>query len=255
MADFASESGHYYRADGSPAYTMIGANGKERPVTLRDARKENLYPSVTTITRLESAPGLVRWQIDQALLSAITLPRITGETDDAFKVRALEDSRQQATKAAEKGTKIHGLIERTIKQHKDTSEYCLIVNPVIEWIHVNLGGFALMPERSFASPFGFGGKIDLHGQWEDRHVIMDFKTKANIDSSKKLGYDQHIMQLAAYANGLGCPNARCINLFIDTENAGNIVPVEWTSDDRDKGWEAFKCLLRLWQIRTGHKPA
>ena len=57
---FAAESGHWYQADGTPAYEIVGANGKMRPTTLRDARKLNLYPSVTTIIRLMDAPGLDR---------------------------------------------------------------------------------------------------------------------------------------------------------------------------------------------------
>ena len=34
-----SESGHWYTQEGDPMYTVIGANGKERNTTLRDARK------------------------------------------------------------------------------------------------------------------------------------------------------------------------------------------------------------------------
>ena len=36
---FTSESGHWYTQEGEPMYTIIGANGKERNTTLRDAKK------------------------------------------------------------------------------------------------------------------------------------------------------------------------------------------------------------------------
>ena len=42
---FTSESGHWYTQEGDPMYTIIGANGKERNTTLRDAKKEKLVPS------------------------------------------------------------------------------------------------------------------------------------------------------------------------------------------------------------------
>ena len=45
----ASESNHWYTRDGVPRYTVMGKNGKERNTTLRDARTENLVPSVTTV--------------------------------------------------------------------------------------------------------------------------------------------------------------------------------------------------------------
>jgi len=52
-------AGHWYRrSDGSPQYTIVGKNGKERDTTLRDAREHNLVPSVTTIMRIAAAPGL-----------------------------------------------------------------------------------------------------------------------------------------------------------------------------------------------------
>ena len=35
---FKSESGHWYTQEGEPMYTIIGANGKERNTTLRDAK-------------------------------------------------------------------------------------------------------------------------------------------------------------------------------------------------------------------------
>ena len=37
-----AESGHWYTQTGEPMYTVIGANGKERNTTLRDAKKDNL---------------------------------------------------------------------------------------------------------------------------------------------------------------------------------------------------------------------
>ena len=42
---FTSESGHWYSQDGEPMYTLIGANGKERNTTLRDAKSLGLVPS------------------------------------------------------------------------------------------------------------------------------------------------------------------------------------------------------------------
>jgi hypothetical protein len=85
----------------------------------------------------------------------------------------------------------------------------------------------------------------------DFSLVVDFKCKSGIAGKKVLAYDGHCTQLAAYANGLGSPHARCINLFIDTEVPGLIVTKEWTQPEVDQGWEAFKCLLKLWKVRRG----
>ena len=55
---FKSESGHWYTQEGEPMYTIVGANGKERNTTLRDAKKEGLVPSVTTIMSMMAKPAL-----------------------------------------------------------------------------------------------------------------------------------------------------------------------------------------------------
>ena len=52
----AAESVHWYRGDnGQPQYTVKAKDGSDRPTTLRDARKLNLVPSVTTVMKERTA--------------------------------------------------------------------------------------------------------------------------------------------------------------------------------------------------------
>ena len=78
-----SQAGHWYTRSGESAYTVIGKNGKERNTTLRDAREHSLVPSVTTILKCASSPGLEAWKQTQVLLSALTLPKRDGETEES----------------------------------------------------------------------------------------------------------------------------------------------------------------------------
>ena len=64
---FKSESGHWYTQEGEPMYTIIGANGKERNTTLRDAKSLGLVPSVTTIMGIIAKPSLETWKQKQLL--------------------------------------------------------------------------------------------------------------------------------------------------------------------------------------------
>ena len=66
MAD-AQESGHWYDTDGNSQYTIVGANGKTRNTTLRDARKNGFVPSVTTVLNIAAKPALENWKIKQAI--------------------------------------------------------------------------------------------------------------------------------------------------------------------------------------------
>ena len=99
-----SESGHFYAADGSPAYRIIGKNGKERNTNVRDARELNLVPSVTTVLGLIAKPGLATWLQQQVLLAALTLPRIAGESEENWLERVMSDSKSTGRDAMDRGT-------------------------------------------------------------------------------------------------------------------------------------------------------
>ena len=108
----AAESVHWYRQDGKPQYTVKAKDGTNRPTTLRDARKLDLVPSVTTILKVASKPGLEAWKLEQMLMSALTLPRAPGETEKELISRIEADSKETGKRAAERGTRIHESIEK-----------------------------------------------------------------------------------------------------------------------------------------------
>lgn len=251
---FATEAGHWYRPDGSACYTMVGKNGKERNTTLRDARELGLYPSVTSILKLEAKPQLTNWLVQQAALACVTLPRFPGEDDDSFILRALKDSQEQSSKARDRGTAIHGYIERAIGGDPldDVDGFDRsIVDHVLQWLSVNFHGYTWRPERSFACIEGYGGKVDLVGECANEVMIADFKVKADIIEGKKLAYDEHASQLGAYAYGLGKPTARCLNLFVSSTVPGLLVAHEWKPEDISCGYEVFSHLLAIWKLRRG----
>ena len=247
MTDFAQESGHWYRPDGAPAYSMVGANGKERAVTLRDARKENLYPSVTGIIRMAAAPALEKWKRNQVLLAALTLPRIADEAESAWLVRVERDWQEQGKAAAEKGTAIHGAIEKHYKgiPTPEWFDWAIAAGDAIDTF---CGPQHWSAERSFADLFrGYAGKTDLHsGEW-----VIDVKTKDGAPDGKL--YDEHIMQLAAYREGLGLPGARAGILFVQRETPSAAF-VEASQDELARGFSMFSALLQFWQAKNNYVP-
>src|SRR5512139_1672294 len=94
------DSSHWYTTDGDPMYEVIAkSTGLPRNTTLADARKLNLLPSVTTILKILHKQALVNWLIEQAVLAAMTTPRLPGEQDDAFIERVLHTERVQDQEA------------------------------------------------------------------------------------------------------------------------------------------------------------
>lgn len=234
---YASDSGHYYDIDGKPAYTIIGKNGKERNTTLRDARKLNLVPSVTEIMKVVAKPALERWKTQQVLQAALTLPMMEGEDVDSYASRVMSDSFEQSRKALEKGTEIHGDIEKHFlgKQHENNGAVQAALKALPS-------GQVWSAERSFSSALGYGGKCDLHsGEW-----VVDFKTKEfdSVDSLKT--WDEHAMQLAAYREGLMVFGARCAIVYVSTTcDMAHLIEIE--DEELARGWKMFIAALDLWK--------
>jgi len=246
----ASESGHWYCAKtGEPRYTVIGKNGKERPTRITDARDKGFVPSVTTITKILAAPGLDKWKQTQVLMASLTLPRLDNEPADKFAQRVIEDAEAQSKAAREAGTKLHGEIEQWLSGKRKPSTVMVEIGYALQDVSVDL--HTGKAERSFAHVEGYGGKVD----WHNDSTVVDFKTKDRIEDGKRLAYDEHAMQLAAYAHGLGIVAPRCLNVFIGVSD-GKVVVHEWNAVEIGKGLRMFKLALELWQEKNdwqGHK--
>lgn len=246
----ASESGHWYDGKtGEARYTIIGANGKERATTLRDARKFGYVPSVTTVSKIMDKPALGTWLQKQVLMAALTLTRTTEETDEQWIDRIMEDSKAQGKAAAERGTAVHGAIERAI-QGDAQSEYLTHIQGVTDALKaIGIDLYAGKPERSFAHSDGFGGKID----WSDTTTVIDFKTKDAIGdkAGEDFVYDEHPMQLGAYAYGLGIVAPRCVNVFIGVNDA-KVVIHEHDAVSVERGLRMFKLALALWKEKNNY---
>jgi hypothetical protein len=252
MADFAKDSTHWYDRSGKPVYEVPGADG--RPVTpdIRHARKLGLLPGVTGVLKVQSAPGLVNWMVDQALMAALTLPRVEGESLDAFKERAKRDSGETGRKAADRGSELHTALELAV-QHKPLDQQWL---PHIEAVDKALRAkgvdfLAGDPERSFAHPLGFGGRNDWHCKRQG--VLLDYKSKPRIEG-KRLAYDEHVEQLAGCAQGLQMGACRLLNVFVGIEDR-KVEVVEWDVNDASRGWAMFQAALTLWQLKNRYNSA
>jgi len=239
-----SESGHWYLPDGSPAYRIIGKNGKERNSTVKDAREHGLLPSVTTIIGCASkGEGLQRWLQEQAILAALTLPRLEGESEEDWLSRVVADSKETAKQAAERGTQIHGVIE-AFYEGIYIPELPPYVRAVESAINEHFGSQLWISEKSFAYG-GFGGKCDLVAK---SGFVVDFKTTEK-DLDKLDYFFDHQMQLSAYRQGFEMPKARCAIVYVNAlQNKAKLVEIP--EDDLRIGWDCFTHLLAFYRAKN-----
>jgi hypothetical protein len=239
---------------GNTAYTTIAKNGKPRATTLADAKKKNLYPSVTTVIGVANkGPGLQRWMQEQAILAALTLPRLDGEEESEWLSRVLNDSKAQSRQAADRGSAIHAIIESFFDNVllEVVPEYCRNIENALKAAY---GARLWIPEQSAShTELKFGGKIDLHAKADKvkgvSGVVVDFKTK-EIPLESVVPYQEHIMQMAAYRELLGLEGARCGIMFVNgLTNEVKLCEIE--EEELQKGLKCFFHLLRFYQLKSG----
>jgi hypothetical protein len=260
--------GHWYDKDGEPRH-FEGKDGKG--TTLREARKLNLFPSVTTISSIQHKQGLVNWLQEEAAIAAGEHLLVNGMDfpDDDERVWArkrIAEARLKVNEKADAGTDIHDMLEKFVEDpfgvDEQTQNLC---HAVIECIEENTGLSLLdhfIPEQRFCdTSLGYAGMCDLHTPADlvidganDVPWVIDYKTKDFVDS-KTRGWPNQAEQLAAYSHGLGIPDARLANVFIPRtpDEDGNYVVTFYEHND-PMAWHRFRHALYLWQVTNKYGP-
>ena len=224
---------HWYDKDGSPRYEIEGKNGL-RPTTLRDARKNGWVPSVSTVWKdVVAAPGLVRWSHGQLFDAQVNNNPRPDEDIKDYKDRVFSIYHKESTKAAERGTMIHGILEN------------YFVNGIGE---PGYGSLISGTESKLLEVCGkHGGKIDIHSdEW-----MVDFKTKELDEGQKPDTYDAYGVQLAAYDHGMG-GGRKLLNLFISVSSPGYVYPYQW--EEKERLFSMFSTALQLWKLIKRYEP-
>jgi len=256
MKLFSPDSAHWYQRDGVACHTVPSLKGDPRPTTLRDARKLGLLPSVTNILGVIAKPELTAWLQEQAVMAALTLPRIAGETEDAFAKRVVGDSQTTRDGAADFGTAFHHGAEHVAQTLEVDAEH-----PAAEWLkHYRVwfqsNALALLWTEKVlvCHEVGYASTADLlmnhavHGP-----VLVDLKTMKVKPGAKASPYKSWCYQLAAYRFALGVP-VRCMNLIVNSNEPAMPIEHLWSEDDINRGMDAFMSAHRLWCIEKDYAP-
>jgi hypothetical protein len=246
---------HWYYPDGRACHTLPKKDGSgEKNTTLADARKLGLLPSVTSILSIKAKPGLDAWKLEQAILSALTLPKGSEETEDAFAKRIVVDMEEQAAKAAEWGTKIHAECEDMHKtgvlvRHDDTFPY---IEDYERWFKVNIREVLHAENTVVNTRLGYAGRVDLVARHKDWGlVIMDLKTQKV--KKEPVFYEEWGMQLAAYRDCFdSSAEMEMMSVIIDSAKAAPVAVKLWV--DPERYLRAFTNCAELWKFDRNFVP-
>lgn len=252
---------HYYTKTAETAYTVIGANGKEKGTTIKDARKLGLLPSVTTITNILDKAGLMRYFLQQAVGVIFSEERQKeGESFEDYADRILVAARRESNEAAKRGSYLHNCLEKYFQgeglKEKEFTRPILKEIDLLFPLTTDFGDIPgnFHPEKKFASYLGYGGKVDLVCDDGNNGIVIDFKSKNTTDKKKFYKYEEHLMQLSAYRQGLELPNARCFDIYFSSVEPGIVEVHEWSNEELKRGFKQFQCLLDYWKLVNNYDP-
>lgn len=247
------EASHYYWPDGTPCYEveMKSKPGEYRPATLADARKLGLIPSVTTKLQLLDNPYIDSWRVEQAIIAAITLPSIPGESMDDRARRIAEDASSQVGDAMKLGTLIHTVAENYILRREECKDPTIshLFEPFRQWWDSECSELIYSEKSVVHHAEGYAGRVDCKAKLKSYGLaILDFKTRKPSAKGKFSVYDKDILQLAAYreADALTLPKAdTCLSVLINSGESGIHIH-QWTDEEIAHGWECFHLVSKLW---------
>ena len=249
---------HWYDRQGNPRYEVAGKLGP-KPTTLREARKEGWVPSVSTVWGdIVAKPMLNKWMQNE-LMEALwaefhSADNMYGEQSySEYEELARTRFSKKQHQVMNRGTEIHAHLELYFKGTKTTADHEEICHNVHQKLREVCDGGDWVAEHSFAHHSGFGGKVDLYNdEWVIDFKTKEFPTKPDIPSIKKMVYDDHGAQLAAYNMGLG-GTRRIMNLFIDVGEGHRVL--EWEHTDVSRYTDMFKHALSLWKLVKKYDPS
>lgn len=234
----------------------IPIKGGEKKVTIREARANNLVPSVTSILRVINKPMLEAWKVEQAILSALTLPKGESEDLEAFAQRIAKDALSASRQAMKIGTQVHALAEMHLlkKPFPNLIDEAVLKFwwPLRDWLEEEIKQVYCAEKVLVNRELGYAGTVDLIAHTKSfGDAILDFKTGGW--THKATFYPEYPLQLAAYRDACYLPltNPRLVSVCVSTKEPG-VQEKLWPGDNYMTG---FMGAFQLWKYLNNYDPS
>lgn len=140
----------------------------------------NKYPSVTTVVSILTEHHIREWR------------NRVGE----------EEANRISRHASARGTKVHDVLERYLKNDEDYLDKCnpvvvSNVNSVVPVLNEHIGKVYAQEFALYSDHLGLAGRVDCIAEWDGRLAVIDFKTAKK--HKKKEWIENYFIQESAYA--------------------------------------------------------
>lgn len=233
--------------------------------TLLDARKQLLYPSVTTIDKdIFKNDFLDKWKMNELAKAAASTFRQLHESEEDYANRIYEISLTKGREASDFGKEVHDAIEGYPQLPLNTE-----LHPWIDrfgrWYDANVEEVLHRERVVLDHDLGVAGRCDFIGRAKGRVIIPDWKTqgvkKDDKGRKKPVFYPSWPRQLAFYAVAYAKETSmfpeipRCISVVIDSNEPDDPFVKEWTDGEIKSAYEDFVVGAWMWfKGRGTRKP-
>jgi hypothetical protein len=252
-------SAHWYGTDGRP----------QHDATLREARKDKLFPSVTTIDKdTFKNDFLERWKFNELVAAAADTFKQPHESPEDYANRIYEISQYKARTASNFGKEIHDAIENYPQLTLNTS-----LHPWIDrfgaWYEANVGEVISRERVLLDGDLGIAGRCDFiahgRGKFDGSLIIPDWKTQ-NVKKDGKgrkspAFYESWPRQLAFYAVSFAKETGlfpdhlpTCISVIIDSNEPCDPFVKVWTKEQILDNYMDFLAGAYLWFSKRNYWP-
>jgi hypothetical protein len=233
---------------------------------VRDARKLGLLPSVTNVLGVINKPELVEWKMTQAVLAALTLPRMEGEDLGLFAKRVVEDAQSQVKGAAEFGSAFHAGAEQVAKSLEvdPAGPYAAWLNLHRDWFQANCVRVEWTERVLVNTELGYAGTADLLVEHQQHGLtLVDYKTQGVKPGKTPRAYGSWGQQLAAYRRAIGNPPSlssgaarpmACLSVIVNSAEPSAPVEHLWSEEELRAGLESFEAALVIWRNEKVYDP-
>jgi hypothetical protein len=252
-----SESAHWYREDGTSAHEVPDAKGKKMiKTTIVQAKKLNLFPSVTSIMNIISKPFVDNWRIDMYMKEIYLHPEMITMDYENWREKIMEFVEPKLNEGARRGSEIHSAICDYFGDKPFDVKFNKLMDNFREKTEaIGLVKGIVVSEKGYChKELGYAGCVDV----TCGSVLADMKTTSDkhFANLQKYPYREWKIQLSAYnrmllANGIATDTFHSIIINRDTDE---VAVVTYDKYDLDKSWEMFNALLNYWKIANEYYP-
>lgn len=249
---FFAQSGHWYKVERDGSITPCHDYG------LAEARKVSAFPSVTTVLKERSNPGLENWKNRQLFDAVRDNAQRADESELEYRRRISFIANKKRDYAADFGTRLHDALDM-YPQMTDAAE----LRPYVEKFGKSYDKVVkqrICSEVALADmDIGVAGRTDLIADtYEWGLAVIDYKT-SQFKNGKASFWDSYRAQLAFYAKAyqkkMGLSETPAIvNCGINSTEPSEPQWKAYTVEEQNQAYSEFLTTAYLWFCSNNYWP-